>query len=218
MSAAAKEWTADAALQALEAGSTSPGDVESAAGWLHRHIAPLAQKHHSSINQLSIDEVKSLAKQYGAAVTRALKVLGARLTPTSGSTPAALEALSSASCTALDALDVLRPALKSGGSELEVQRYGFVRKLTALGAHDTALRQGLALHARLQASCSQGAAQQLECQPKTWPSGQVGDLLAAAIANLLVCSTELSASSPERCSELLSLVQQPVLDLFDRIG
>ncbi len=127
------------------------------------------------------DRLRAAAKETGPAVNQLVKALGARL---AGCGPLLAPALGNAACLALEALDLLRPVLKSSAQELDVQRYGFVRKLTALGLYEASLQQGLVLYNHTAAS-----AQGKPCQA---PS----DLQVAAVLNLLVCYTAMAAAKP----------------------
>ena len=92
-------------------------------------------------------------------MTSTLKALSALL-PTSQATtqsdnpisPAAHEMLAEVACASLDGLDCLRAALKTKGLELEVQRYGFIRRFATAGLHHHVLSQGWKLRGFLQAA------------------------------------------------------------------
>ena len=130
---------------------------------------------------LPLDRAKTLAKLHSASVSLMLKRLGQRLVP--GLPPELAGPLSHAACAALNALDALRPALRASGTELEVQRYGFIRRLLAVGQHACALDQGWRLHAALSHAT----------QPtgETKQQQQGVDLTLAAAVNLVVCAGEL---------------------------
>ena len=137
--------------------------------------------------------VRKLAREYGGAVTTALKALSTLL-PTSQAanrpdpSSAATHAhamLAEVACASLDGLDCLRPALKTKGLELEMQRYGFVRRFTSAGLHHHALSQGWKLRGFLQQAARGDAS-------SSSGTGTGADLLELQSATTLSLLTSLS--------------------------
>lgn len=218
-------WTLEAALGAVE--TQGGAESESACRWLLEQLHPVACLYSDGgagdQPVVQLDTVKALAKQYGGLITRLLKALSGRLASSSQqSGEGSLAACGQLCCSALQSLDVLRPVLKSSATDLEVQRYGFIRKLAAAGLHEPALHLGLSLFSHLRP---------LTALPTTQPqrgSGQpphaaaptpavVHELLSAAVTTMLVCAAELSSPAPQRLGQLMAMVEGPVQDFISML-
>ncbi|KAG2444696.1 hypothetical protein HXX76_001440 [Chlamydomonas incerta] len=101
----------------------------------------------------------------------------------------------------LAALATVEESSDASGHELDTQRYGFIRKLAALGLHERALEQGRVLHAAVAAHPSD--------------AGTPADLHIAAVANLLLCYGELAQREPDRSEELWQCIGTAVDGLLD---
>eukprot|EP00798_Chlamydomonas_sp_ICE-L_P001706 gene1706-33112_t len=157
-------------LDAL-AKSVDVNELQAADAFFVEQLAPLLGTDASDI------DAKALARVHGSTVTRLLKTLGARLTTGVATDVASM--LASTSCSALDALDALKPAIKASGHDLEVQRYGFIRKFLVLGLHARAHRVGCDL---FKAVSSVDLGQ----------SKVTDDLRVGVALNIIVCVAELT--------------------------
>eukprot|EP00198_Chlamydomonas_reinhardtii_P000240 XP_001689575.1 separase, cell cycle protease [Chlamydomonas reinhardtii] len=183
-----------AALATVEE-SSDVRKLQDALGTLHELLAPLL-----ALRDGSVDALRPIAKTCGPVVTRLVKSTGCRLgSELRGSQVA--DILGDAACLGLNALDCLRPVIKASGHELDTQRYGFIRKLAALGLHERALEQGRVLHAAVAAHPSN--------------AGAPAELQVAAVANLLLCYGELAQRDPYRSEELWQGIGAPVESLLD---
>lgn len=213
--------TAETALAVVE--TQGCGDIKSACIWLSEYLHPVASLDRSGISNeqplVQLDTVKVLAKQYGGLITRLLKAISIRLSnaPQQQQEAGNLQSLGRLCCASLEALDVLRPVLKSSATDLEVQRYGFVRKLTAVGMHEPALRLGLSLYSRSKALTLPSTHSTAERPSPPSQPAMAHDLLSASITTILVCATDLSRSDPHRLEELIPLVKEPLVDYISML-
>ncbi|PNH10462.1 Separin [Tetrabaena socialis] len=143
-----------------------------------------------------VEALRAAARTHGPLVTRLVKALSGRLAPESRN--GQLDAiLGEAACLGLDALDCLRPVIKASQHDLAAQRYGFLRKMAALGLYEHALAQGKVLHASVVALGVGGLA-------------GPDDLHVAAVANLLLCYCELVQPDAGRAPTLWAEVSGPL--------
>ncbi len=172
---------AEAHLRALASPDAEPRALLGACEWAEVALRPLLLQQHAGPGPAGVECAKQLAKEHGATVMALVQALGQRLAgPQHEGGHQGL--VVRAACGALDALDAIRPALKVKGLELEAQRYSFIRRFLAAGAHEQALAQGWRLHAALAAHGPELAAA---------IPGQLAEMQLACRVNLVICTGEL---------------------------
>ncbi|KAG1676526.1 hypothetical protein FOA52_000069 [Chlamydomonas sp. UWO 241] len=174
-------------LMALEAHGGSISAVQA----VEASLRPLLDAG-SSVTA-STASVKALTKSHGALVMATLKLVGTRLAACASEPGLPAQAYAQLAVSALDALDTLRPALKSKGLELEAQRYTFTRRLMALRLWDTAAACAWRLHTDL--STHPAAAAAAGAGPGGGGGGrEATELHASALASVLACASEQLAA------------------------
>ncbi|EFJ43479.1 separase [Volvox carteri f. nagariensis] len=152
------------------------------------------------VGKVNAEALRPVARSHGSVVTSLLKSMGCRLSPDSKHSHDLMLVFGDAASLGLNALDCLRPVIKTSQHELDIQRYNFVRKLAGHGLHEHAMVQGKVLLAS--AATSPGTI--------TGPS----DLHIAAVANLLVCYSALVKQGASRAEALWRDIHGPVDSLL----
>lgn len=162
-----------------------------------------------------------IAKQYGPSIVKLLRSLTGCLTACAQPISVPVEAITEqerleivlalTASAALDAMDVLRSAMKGGSHELDVQRYNFVRRFLQLGLYQCAFQQGVLLVDR---TCADSATEAAGIAPirgdvsqrtsEAQIRGDINDLQLAAVTSLMVCVGEMVSTDPKQTFRVIS--------------